>query len=361
MAAKRASEQKLRAQAAMSTGNDPWEQVRSALNVLERIHTDLELYEYEAAFETRLFDIARTLLRLSDESAKPNPDRLREFRESNLDSLKQHLFSEAPIYTDFETLKFADSLSFLMEKKGGDDPFVLKILDGKSPVERASQLIRGTKLADVAFRKKLAEGGRDAMTACDDPMIQLAKLVDAPARELRKIDEQQIDEPMRQAYAKIAQAQFKVLGPDTYPDATFTLRLAYGTVRGYEEQGTHIAPLTTIGGAFTRAEEHRNREPFRLPESWMKHRGDLDLSCPFNFVSTADIIGGNSGSPVVNRAGELVGIIFDGNIESLVLDFAYTDEKARAVSVHSRGIIEALRKVYGAQGLVDEIEAGMSR
>ncbi|HWE00764.1 MAG TPA: S46 family peptidase [Tepidisphaeraceae bacterium] len=357
MAVKRAEEARLRALVSAENGN-PWEDIRAAIKIYDRIYADLRLYEYESAFDTRLFDIARTLVRLADETAKPNADRLREFRESNLDSLKQHLFSEAPIYGDFETIKFADSLSFLLEKKGGDDPLALKVMDGKSPIERAADLIHRTKLQDVALRKKIADGGRDAIAASDDPMIQLARLVDAPARELRKTDEQQVDEPMQQAYAKIAQAQFKALGSDAYPDATFTLRLAYGAVRGYQERGVAIPPLTTIGGAFAHAEEHKDIDPFRLPESWMKHRGDLNAATPLNFVSTADIIGGNSGSPVVNRAGELVGIIFDGNIESLVLDFAYTADKARAVSVHSRGIIEALRKVYDAERLADEIEAG---
>lgn len=356
MAAKRVAEARLRG-LVPAGGVDPWDEVRAAIKVSDQIFYDLALYEHDGAFNSRLFDIARTLLRLADESAKPNTDRLREYRESNLDSLKQHLFSEAPIYTDFETIKLADSLSLLMEKKGADDPLVQKILDGKSPVERAAELIRKTTLKDVAVRKSLAEGGQKAIAASHDPMLLLARLVDEPSRAVRKIYDEQIDEPMQQAYARIAQAQFKAFGADAYPDATFTLRLAYGAVRGYEAQGVRIPPLTTIGGAFEHAEAHKNIDPFRLPQSWVQHKPDLDLGVPFNFVSTADIIGGNSGSPVVNRAGELVGIIFDGNIESLVLDFAYTSEKARAVSVHSAGIIEALRKVYGATELADELQA----
>ena len=187
-------------------------------------------------------------------------------------------------------------------------------------------------------------------------MILLARLVDEPAREVRKIQEQQVDEPMQQAYARIAQAQFKALGTSAYPDATFTLRLAYGSVRGYEQQGMQIPPFTTIGGAFDHAAAHGNIHPFRLPDRWTENKAKLDPNVPFNFVSTADIIGGNSGSPVVNRAGELVGIIFDGNIQSLVLDFVYTDDKARAVSVHSSAIIEAMRKIYGAAALADELQ-----
>jgi hypothetical protein len=355
MAAKRDAETRLRAMVPAG-GADPWEEVRSAIKVSNEIFDDIGLLEYEGAFNCHQFDIARTLVRLADETAKPNPDRLREYRESALDSLKQHLFSEAPIYNDFETIKLADSLSLLMEKKGGDHPLVLKVLAGKSPVDRAAELIHGTTLHDVAVRKKLAEGGREAIAASTDALIRLAVLVDEPSRAVRKIREQQVDEPLQQAYARIAQAQFKALGTDMYPDATFTLRLAYGAVRGYEKLGTMVPAYTTIGGTFTHAEEHHNAKPFRLPESWMQHKHDLDLTVPFNFVSTADIIGGNSGSPVVNREGEFVGIIFDGNIESLVLDFAYTSEKARAVSVHSAGIMEALRKVYGATELAEELQ-----
>ena len=227
---------------------NPWETVADAVKVSERIHADLELYEYGGGFSTRLFSIARTLVRVADESAKPNAGPLREYRESNLDSLKLQLFSSAPIYSDFETLKLADSLSMLVEKKGPDDPLVQKIMNGKSPSERAAELVRGTKVQDVALRQSLVEGGKAAIEASTDPFIQLARLIDEPARAVRKIEEQQIDEPMQQAYSRIAQAQFKALGSDAYPDATFTLRLAYGAVRGYEAQGKTIPPLTTIGG-----------------------------------------------------------------------------------------------------------------
>jgi hypothetical protein len=192
-------------------------------------------------------------------------------------------------------------------------------------------------------------------------MIQLARLIDPPAREVRKTYEEKVDEPLKQAYAKIANARFAIDGASTYPDATFTLRLAFGRVRGYSEDGQSIRPWTTIGGAFEHAAAHGGQPPFRLPASWLNPPRPLDKETPFNFVSTADIIGGNSGSPVVNKAGEYVGIIFDGNIQSLVLDFTYTDEQARAVSVHSSAIVEALRNVYEADALVDEIESGRKK
>jgi hypothetical protein len=334
---------------------DAWEQVSASLKTLREIYDRQYFLELGAAFNSELFTIARTLVRLAEESTKPNPERLPEYAEAGLDSLKQQLFSEAPIYADLEIVKLADSLSFLMERMGADNELVQKILGGKSPQERAAQLIQGSQLADVSTRKKLAEGGQAAIKASGDPMIQLAQMVDGPAREVRKRYEEGVDELQRQAYAKIAKARFAIYGQDLYPDATFTLRLAFGQVKGYKERGEMIPPWTTLGGTYQHAEAHGHKEPFALPKSWIERKDRLDLSTPFNFVSTADIIGGNSGSPVVNRQGEIVGIIFDGNIHSLVLDFIYTDEQARAVSVHSAGIMEALRNTYNAEGLVKEL------
>ena len=359
---KRAEEQKLR-QAVQEKPSllkepvgDPWSDVVAALKVWDGIYFDWDLLEQRSAFHNQLFGIARTLVRLSDESAKPNADRLREYRESNLESLKFELFSEAPIYDDLETVLLADSLSMLVEMKGTADPLVQKVLAGKSPRERAAQLVEGTKLKSVEVRKKLAEAGPEAIRESTDPMIQLAVLVDPQARSLRKTYEDQVEEPLRQAYAKLAAARFAIYGTEVYPDATFTLRLAFGQVKGYTEQGRQIPPWTTIAGLYGRADEQGNQDPFKLPQRWIDCKDRLDLATPFNFVSTADIIGGNSGSPVVNRNGEIVGIIFDGNIQSLVLNFIYTEQEARAVSVHSAAILEALRRVYNADPIVKEIE-----
>jgi hypothetical protein len=212
-----------------------------------------------------------------------------------------------------------------------------------------------SKLADADVCKKLAEGGEKVLEESKDPMIDLARLVDGPAREVRKTYEENVDEPQRQAYSKLAQARFAVYGKDIYPDATFTLRLAFGQVRGYTERGQKIQWATTLGGTYEHAQAHSNKVPFELPRSWIDRKDRMKLDTPFNFVSTADIIGGNSGSPVINRNAEVVGIIFDGNIYSLVLDFIYTDEQARAVAVHSAGIMEALRSVYDAEALVKEL------
>jgi hypothetical protein len=332
-----------------------WGEVAAALAAWSAFYDDYAQLEQGQAFNSELFSIARTLIRLSAEGAKPNGDRLREFRESNLESLEQQLFSTAPIYPALETAKLADSLGMFIEKAGAKNDLVAKVLAGKSPQARAAELIQNSKLADVELRRRLAKEGASAQAATGDPLIELARLVDGPSREVRKRYEDTVEEPLRQAYAKIANARFALYGTETYPDATFTLRLAFGTVRGYEEQGRQVPPWTTIGGSYPHAEEHGSVYPFALPPRWLERKGKLDLDTPFNFVSTADIIGGNSGSPVVNRAGEVVGIIFDGNIQSLVLAYAYTDTQARAVSVASPAIVEALEKIYEAGELVAEL------
>ena len=332
-----------------------WDQVEAALRVWKPMYKDYLLVEQGAAFNSQLFFIARSLLRMAEETAKPNAQRLREYRESNLDSLRQELFSEAPIYDELEIVKLNDSLMMLAEMLGADSEMVRRVLAGRSPQERASQLVRGSRLREVSVRKALAEGGLRAIQSSKDPMIQLARLVDAPARQLRKTYEEKVEEPQRQAYARIAKARFAIFGTDVYPDATFTLRLAFGMVKGYAQGGQQIPPWTDIAGAYRRAAEHNNRPPFDLPKSWLDRKNQLDLATPMNFVFTADIIGGNSGSPVVNRNAELVGIIFDGNIQSLVWDFVFDDQQGRAVAVHSSAIVEGLRKVYQATALADEL------
>jgi hypothetical protein len=354
---KRDAEKKLREAAAknpeLKDAVGAWDKIAAVQKEIGKHSRRYNMLEGRGMSST-LFGIARTLLRAGDELPKPNADRLREFRESNLESLKQDLFSEEPIYDDFETVKLANSLTFLANVLGAEEEIVKKVLAGKSPEQRAEQLIKSTKVKDVAVRKKLFEGGAKAVAAAEDPMIELARILDADARAVRKILEEQ-DESKRQAYAQIAKAKFAVEGTSTYPDATFTLRLAFGVVKGYEENGKQVPFETNFAGLFERSKQHDNKPPFDLPPRWLKAKDRLDLSVPLNFVLTADIIGGNSGSPVINRDAEVVGLIFDGNIQSLVLDFIYTEEQARAIAVHSRGIIEALRKVYDAGSLADEL------
>lgn len=319
---------------------------------------DMTLLESGAGFQSAYFGIARTLVRAADEKAKPNPDRLREFGDARLPSLEQQLFSEEPYYDDYETVRLADSLTVFATTLGADNDLVKQVLAGKSPQDRAFELVAGTKVKDVAVRKKLYEGGRAAVDAAADPMIELVKLIDPHARKVRKAFENEVDEPKRQAYSALAKARFAMEGTGTYPDATFTLRLSFGTVKGYTEQGKQVPAYTTMAGLYERAKEQGNKGPFELPPRWEQKKASLDLTTPFNFVATADIIGGNSGSPVVNKEGEVVGLIFDGNIQSLVLDFIYTEEQARAVSVDSRAIVEALRKVYDAADVADELTGG---
>lgn len=332
-----------------------WDEVAGIVNEAQSVAKRYNMFERGQAFNCDLYGVARTLVRMNAELKLPNKDRLREFGDAGLETLREQLFAESPIYKDLETAKLADSLAFLVEEFGAEDPLVAKIMAGKSPTARAAELVNGSNLDKTATRKELAEASAD-LSASTDPMIQLARLVDPAAREVRTVYETKVDEPMKQAYAKIAKAKFAVEGDSVYPDATFTLRLAFGTVKGYQEStGETVPALTTLGGTFKHADNHGNVDPFKLPQRWLDAKGSLNADTPFNFVSTADIIGGNSGSPVVNRAGELVGIIFDGNIQSLVLDFAFTDEQARAVSVHSAAIQECLRKIYGAAPLADEL------
>jgi Peptidase S46 len=333
-----------------------WERIAAAEKTEAKILRKYTMLEVGAGFNSELFSIARTLVRAAEELPKPSGDRLREFRDSNLESLKLLLFSEEPIYPEYEIVKLTDSLTFLANELGYDNELVQKVLVGKSPSERAAELVTGTKVKNVEFRKKLFEGGAKAVAAANDPILALAQLVDSEARAVRKIQETEVDEVKRQAYAEIAKVKFALEGTNTYPDATFTLRLSFGRVKGYEENGKPVPFETTFAGLYERSEENKDKPPFDLPRRWIDRKDKLNLKTPLNFVCTADIIGGNSGSPVVNKEGELVGLIFDGNIQSLVLDFAYTEKVARAVAVHSQGMIEALRKIYDANELADELQ-----
>ena len=349
--------------ASASPRQEPWlpeatkafDLIAKAQKVRSEIIREITVLENGAGFNSHSFSIARTLLRAAEELPKPSGERLREFADARLPSLKFQLFSDEPIYDDFETLKLTDGLTFLAITLGPDSDLVKQVLVGKSPRERAYELISGTKVRDPEVRKKLFEGGKAAVDAAKDPLIELARLVDPASRGVRKRYENEVDEPTRQAYSALAKAKFAMDGDKVYPDATFTLRLAFGTVKGYKEDGKDIPAYTTMEGLYKRSAEQGNKGPFELPKRWVERKDRLDLSTPFNFVCTADIIGGNSGSPVINKNAEVVGIIFDGNIQSLVLDFIYDDQIARAVSVDSRAIVEALRKVYDANELADEL------
>jgi hypothetical protein len=324
-------------------------------NYLEMERPRYTAYRQPRALVGNLFKYARLVLRAVDERAKPNGQRFPEFRDSARESLELELLSTEPIYDDYEILGLSDSLTDFASQFGANDPMVQKVLAGKSPHARAVELVSGTKLKDVAVRKDLYAKDAAALSAAHDPMLDLARLVDGSARDARKIYDAQ-EEIKKQAYAEIARARFAIEGTGSYPDATFTVRLSYGTVRGYEQDGKQSPAFTDFAGLYQRSAEHDNKPPFDLPQRWIDKKANLNLATHFDFVSDADIIGGNSGSPVVNKDNEFVGIIFDGNIQSLVLDCIFTDTQARAVSVDSAAIIEALRKVYDAGALADELE-----
>jgi hypothetical protein len=331
--------------------------VEAAQREIQQHALRYRLLEAQHGFHSTLFRIARTLLRAGEERPKPNGERLPEFSDAARASLELNLFSTQPIHADLEQLLLADSLTFLTTQLGSHDPLVKTVLAGHSPRGRAAQLIAETQVQNVPFRRNLYEGGAEAVTRANDPLIELARSIDKEARQLRQRVEA-LDETKQQAHATLARARFELEGTSGYPDATFTLRLSYGTVQGYVDNTQPIPAMTPLSGLFDRADAMNQRPPFDLPALWHKRKKTLNLNTPINFVGTHDIIGGNSGSPVLNRNAEFVGIIFDGNIHSLVLDFAYDDDAARSISVHSAAILEALRNVYRAPHLVTELTSG---
>jgi hypothetical protein len=266
------------------------------------------------------------------------------------------MFSPAPIYPELEIARFTGSLELALAELGSGDPFVKTMLNAGSPKQVAAALVSGTKLADPQFRRQLVEGGEAAVAASGDAMIALARRLDPLRRQLIKLQEDNTQSVEQRAGEQLGKARFAVYGKSAYPDATFTLRLSYGQVQGYPMNGTKAPPKTTFFGLYDRAAGFDYSAPdFNLPSRYMQGKDKLDLATPLNFVTTNDVIGGNSGSPVINAKGEIVGLIFDGNIESLVGDFVYDGAANRAVAVHTAGMTEALRKLYGAARLVDEL------
>lgn len=300
---------------------------------------------------------ALTIVRLGEEAGKPSGERLTEFRDANLANLKQSLLDDEPFIESLEVSLLESYLLLMAERLGGEHPVLLAMLGGKSPRAAAEAAIAGTTLKTVAGRRALVEGPAAAIVSSSDPLLLMARAMDGAARAYRSEQEQKVEAVERAQYARIAEARFAVQGDSVYPDATGTLRMSFGPIRGYTENGRAIPAYTTMGGIFQRAAERQGEKVFTLPPTWVAAKDRLNLSTPFNFVCTADIIGGNSGSPVVNRQGEVIGLIFDGNIQSLPGAFAYDDVQARAVAVDSRAIIEALRAVYNADGLVKELLA----
>jgi hypothetical protein len=288
---------------------------------------------------------------------KPDGERLNGYHDAQLPSLQFSLLSPAPVYPALEEALFADAMQESLEELGPNDPFVKAVLGGRSPKDAARTIIGGTKVADPAVRKQLLDGSETAVRQSTDPLIVMARAIDPILRDLNKRVESEVTSVESAARQKIGLARFAAFGTSVYPDATFTLRLSYGKASGYPMNGTLAPYKTTFAGLYDRSASFDGKPPFDLVARFKEARARIDLSTPLDFVTTNDIIGGNSGSPVVNKAGELVGLIFDGNIESLVGRFVYDDTTNRAVAVHSGAIVHALRVVYGATALANELEA----
>ncbi|MFN7942014.1 MAG: S46 family peptidase [Thermoanaerobaculia bacterium] len=364
LAEKRASEAELRravaadAQLAARVG-DPWGEIERAEQVHRTIYPRQTAID-GLAYASDLGGYARLLLRLATERPKPNGERLREFRETAMPALTQKIEASGAVYPDFDAFRLGAALRTLAVQLGPVHPLVRRALGKSTPEQVAEQAVAGTKLADPAVRKALAAGGQAAIDAARDPLIDLMAIFEPLARELRDISDRQVEGVEWLSGARVAEAYFAVRGRETYPDATFTPRITYGVVRGYEEDGESVPFFTRFSGLLLRSAQFRGRPPYDLPAGLGATRAhlDLNLEAPVDFVSTHDIIGGNSGSPVVDRAGDFVGIVFDGNLHNLPNRFRYSEEKARAISVDARAILTTLTDFYPARNLAQEIRAG---
>jgi hypothetical protein len=357
MSRKRAEEARLRAAVDRNAElkqkyGDVWNKVAGAYQSYREFFKQYMMLEAFAIRGSDLFGIARNVLRYAEETKKPNGERLREYTEAGLPSLEQEMYSPAPISDSMEMAVIATYLRETEKTLGPEDETVKALLDAKSPEEAARMYVTTSKLKDVAERKRLA-GDPEAVKTTGDGMIGLARILDPAARRYRKRAEDSVEAILSESAAKIAQARFAIYGKNVYPDATFTLRLEYGPVRGYRDNaGKPIRYTTVFGGLYERA---TGKDPYKLPQRWIDAKPALNLKTPFNFVTTVDSHGGNSGSPTLDNQGEIIGILFDGNIEGLPNRFIYTEMQARSVHVASQGIIEALRKVYKAERVLKEL------
>ena len=332
-----------------------WDDLQKVQDELAKLFARHHAMDDNYFFRRGLLADAIELVRIPEERAKPNGERLPEYTDQRLAEMKQSLLAPVPVYKDLVEVGLAYGFSVVRRDLGESDPFVRKMLGDESPEQLAHRLAAGTHLDDVKVREELFNGGQAAIDASTDPMIQFAKLIDPDLRAVRKQYEAEIDAPTRAAAQKIAKARFAIYGASIYPDATFTARLSYGTVKGFDNgQGKFIEPYTTMAGLFKRA---NGAPPFALPESWLSAKSSLKLETPMNLCTTNDIIGGNSGSPLIDQNGDIVGLIFDGNIFSLGGDYAYDPKQNRAVAVDSRALLEGLRQVYHLDRIVEEIES----
>jgi hypothetical protein len=354
---KRNAESKLRASVAANPdlaaqSRTAWDDLAAAYAAYRPSYAGYYLLEASPAVGSTLFGVARRVVRYAAETKKPNGERLREYSDAGLSSLEQAMYSPAPIHPELEVEALTEYFTFLGRELGPGYAPLTAILQGRSPREAAQAYVGTSKLTDIAERKRLA-GSLEAVAQSKDGMIQLAQLIDGPAREFRKAYEEQLESVLTRSSAQIAKARFVVSGGNDYPDATFTLRFSFGQIRGYKnDAGQTVDWKTDYAGLFPKV---TGKDPYVLPERWMKAKSSLNLATPFNFAATADIHGGNSGSATLNSKGEIVGIVFDSNLEALPNRFVYTDGQARSVHVASQGIVEALKNVYGAHKLLKEL------
>lgn len=329
-----------------------WDDVDAALQEYRQFEDRYRFIEGGYGFRGSLFNYARTLVRGTQAMGKPNTERLREYRDTALPGLKQQLFADVPVYPDYEQLQLAFSLDKLREWLGPDDPTVQAVLGDQSPESLATALVNGTGLANSELRRQLWEGGTKAVASSDDPLLALVKRIDEQALALRTRYEDTVEARLDAAAEKIARARFDLGGSDVYPDATFTLRASYGSVSGWEEHGTAVEPFSRVDRLYQRA---TGQDPFKLPARWIEQRDALSPEQPFNLVATTDIIGGNSGSPMIDAKGRIVGLVFDGNIHSIAGSYWFDIATNRTVAVHAGLMLESMRKLYGAQSLLDEL------
>jgi hypothetical protein len=351
----RKSEDEIALQAvSQRNGADPWAAIDHASTRERALYLPYTFIEAGAGFNSILFRFARLLVRGADERTKPNTTRLREYTDTALPRIEQQLFARVPVYSEVEVMTLSFSLQRMREWLGPDYPLVRRLLATDSPDTLATRLVAETKLDDPFVRKQLWEGGKAAIQASRDPMIELARLLDDQSRALRAQFEDEVEAPISAASEQIAAERFKAYGTHVYPDATFTLRLNYGTVQGWTENGTTVTPFTYLDRAFDRA---TGVSPFKIPPSWLKVKDQLDLKTPFCISTTSDIVGGNSGSPLIDAEGRIVGLMFDGNIHSISGAYWFDAAKNRAIALHPAIIREALDKVYGAKALMAELTA----
>jgi len=357
MARKRRSEEELRAAVQADPDLDArygtaWDDVERAVATYRTFADRFRFVEGTLGYRGELFDDARTLVRAAEERAKPNEQRLREFREPALPRVAQGILADVPIDPGYETLTLAFWLDKAREWVGPDDPIVRQMLGDGSPETVARKLVTETHLADASVRRQLWEGGAEAIAASSDPMILFARSIDGEARTIRERFENEVEAVLDSASEKIARARFDIQGTDVYPDATFTLRVTYGSVAGWEEKGEEVDPFTRVARLYERA---TGEDPFRLPESWVEAKARLGADTPFNYVATTDIIGGNSGSPVLDQQGRLVGVAFDGNIHSIAGAYWFDISRNRTVIVHPAIMLKALEEIYDARHLMEEL------